>query len=229
MQEKVQVSTEKVKLPTIKFKKDAADRLLEDALAKAKDILKDAEGKAEVMLLDAKNQKENIKKDAFDKGYKKGYKDGLEKGEEEGLNRWKNSLEQFNDLRKNLHDQNDAFKDYLEKESVKLSLLIAEKVLGEMIKEDAETFLKLIKNALRTVAKEKDVVIRLAESDYERIKNENLKLKDVKNKISFIRDPTLETGDCIIESNSFRLDAGVRAQVNYIKSTLKELDVIEDE
>lgn len=229
IQEKLDKSTDKVKLPSLKFKQDAADRLLEDALTKAKDIINDAEDKAQNIVIGAENQKENIEKDAFEKGYHKGYNDGLKTGEKKGLSKWENSLEQFNTLREELQDQNNAFKDYLEKECIKLSLLITEKVLGEKIKEDAETFLKLIKKALRSVAKENDVVIRVSEADFERIDKQNLKLKGIKNKISFIKDPTLGTGDCIIENNSFKLDAGIKTQLKYIKSTLKELDVICDE
>lgn len=229
IQEKKEASVDKGKLSKLKFEEDTADRLLEEALAKAKDIIAKARDEAEEIILEAENQKKDIQKKAFDSGYQNGYKKGLKIGEKEGLSRWKNSLEQFNMLRKDLYEQNKAFKGYLEKESVKLSLLIAEKVLGEKIKNDKKTFLKLIRNALNAVAKENDVVIRVSETDYEEIYKQNLKIKGVKNKVSLVKDPTLDVGDCIIEGNSFKLDAGIRTQLKYIESTLKELDVISNE
>lgn len=239
-QHKIKVSKQKPKtlpeksiLPEQKFKEDNANRLLEDALVKAKDIINDAQNKANKIINSAENKKEDIKKSAFDKGYSEGYNKGHEKGfaiaQGEGMSKWEEKLTQFNTLRKELYDKNQAFREHLEKESVKLSILIAEKVLGDKTKNDEKEFLKLIKNALDTVATEKDVVIRVSESDYQKITKLNIKPKGVKSKISFIKDPTLELGDCIIEGNSFKIDAGVKSQINYIKSTLKEMDVIDDE
>lgn len=228
--QKPKILPEKSILPEQKFKEDAANRLLEDALVKAKDIINDAKTKANEIISKAENKKDDITKSAFDKGYNEGYSKGHEKGlataKEEGLSKWEEKLTQFNTLRKELYDKNRVFREHLEKESVKLSVLITEKVLGDKTKNDEKAFLKLIKNAIDTVSTEKDVIIRISEDDYKKIAELNIKSKGVENKISFIKDPILEPGDCIIEGNSFKIDAGVKTQINYIKSALKEMDVI---
>lgn len=228
--QKPKILPEKSILPEQKFKEDAANRLLEDALVKAKDIINDAKTKANEIISRAENKKDDITKSAFDKGYSEGYNKGKEKGlaiaKEEGLSKWKEKLTQFNTLRKELYDKNKVFREHLEKESVKLSIMITEKVLGDKTKDDEKEFSKLMKNALDTVSTEKDVIVRVSEDDYQKIAKLNIDPKGVNNKISFIKDPTLELGDCIIEGNSFKIDAGVKTQIKYIKSALKEMDVI---
>lgn len=221
---------EKANIAQQRSLEDAANLLIEDAIIKAQTILKDSEEKAQQIVGNAKKNQEAIEKDAFNKGYNKGFEEGFSKGHQEGQAKWENSLKQFNILRKELQNKNAVFRDYLQKESIKLAVHIAEKVLQDEIKND-KIFLKLIKTALDSISEEKDVIIRICPEDFDRV-SEIRQLKEYESlntKTSIVKDPNLKPGDCIIESNAFKLDAGIATQIGYIYETLKEMDVIQDD
>jgi len=210
-----------------RFYEDGAKQLLEDAVARAQDILDKARAGAEKIITDAESQKQEIEKKAIEKGYNEGFENGSREAQRQNRELWEERLSQFNMLRKQLLEQNKVYLDYLEKESLKVALYAAEKILTQKIEIDSGYYLNLIKKALEKAGEEKNIFIRLPEQDYEKVKAME-ELSNIEGKISLVKDPLLSSGDCIIYSDYFEMDAGIHAQVENIRSKLREIGVIEN-
>jgi flagellar assembly protein FliH len=212
-----------------RFYEDGMKLLMEDAMAMARDTLSRAKTEAEKIVADANGKKQEIEKQAFEKGYNDGFEKGKQEVQQQYRVLWEERLSQFNLLRKQLLDQNKIYLDYLEKETLKIALYIAEKILCQKIEVEPECYLNIIKKALEKVGEDR-VFIRLSEHDYEKV----ISLEDLSNikngvsKINFVKDPLLSSGECIIYSDYFQMDAGIHTQVENIRSKLKEIGVIED-
>lgn len=204
---------------------------LETATKKAEEIIKEAEKEAKNILDKANAQKEDIKRKATEEGYNEGVKKGFDFAYEEQIKLWTAKLQEFNQLRQELFEQNQAYNKYIQGQALKLSLQIAEKIIGDLIREqDERYFTKLIEKGMEKIGEEKDLLIRVAEEDFDKVNIDELyKLKSSVHKINIVKDPTLSSGDCILECNYFKVDCGVHTQVENIKAALKEMDVLADE
>jgi len=227
---KRQITEEKLlfntKSPRSRLYEDEAQKLMDSAVTKASKIIEQAKREADEILINTRKQCESIEKKAFDKGYEDGLSKGIEVSKRENSELWKDKLNQFNKLRQQLYEQNKDYKLYLEEEGLKLALHIAKKILGKEVKEQ-DGFLQLVKKGLDAFGDEMDILIRVSEDDFYKIDSIDLtSIKSSKSKINIIKDPLLSPGDCIIESNYFQIDAGIRTQIEHIESELKEMDVI---
>ena len=208
-----------------KYYEDEAKQLLEEALVKAREIIEKSKKEAAELTSKAQTEKQEIEKNAFDKGYK----NGIEAAKEEQKVIWNEYIKGLNQTRQEIDKQNDIYKEHLEKECLKLSLAIAEKILGKTIQDDGNCFLDLIKKGMEKADEEKKALIRVSEVDLERITPIISKLKNGANQITLIKDPVLSPGDCIIEGPYYEIDAGIRTQIGNIALKLRELEVIDDE
>lgn len=217
--------------PRRKQYEDEARHLIDDAIKRAKESIDNAKEEADKIINEAKQEKQNIEKTAFDKGYEEGYKSGQEQGAREQQTIWQEHLQDFHRLRLELHSQNEKFKKYLEKECLNLSIHIAEKILQRKIEEDGLYFVDLIRAGLKKTGDVRDILIRVSEMDFNKVEKSGgfSELETATRRINFLKDPLLESGDCIIEGPHFEIDAGIRTQVEEIATVLKELDVIENE
>ncbi|MDD4570058.1 MAG: FliH/SctL family protein [Tepidanaerobacteraceae bacterium] len=209
--------------------KEEATQLIEEALSKARDIIKHSKDEAVEIILKTQEEKHEIEKKAFHDGYENGYKRGIEVARKEQETIWNKYIKELNQTRLEIVNENNIFKEYLEKECMKLSLKVAEKILGKKIEEDGNYLLELIKKGMGKIGNEKNVLIRVSEDDYERVNEIISGYKNNTQTITLTKDPFLCDGDCILEGPYFEVDASIRTQLENISSTLKELEVIDDE
>lgn len=205
-----------------KYFEDESRQLLDEAVTKAREIIEKSKDDAERLISKAHAEKEKIEKKAFDKGYK----NGVEAGKKEQEVLWNKYLIELNKTKQEIKEQNTVFKQHLEKECLKLSLAIAEKILGKAIQIDSEYFLELIKKSIKEAGEEKEALIRISEADYDKVSPVVSQLKNGQNCITLLKDPTLSTGDCIITGPNYEIDAGIHTQVENIAEILRKLEVI---
>jgi len=211
-----------VELSSLKFIEDESKQLLDEAVNKAREIIEKSKGEARKIISKAQAEKQKIEKDAFEKGYKS----GVEAGKKEQEVRWNEYIKELYKTKQEINKQNIVYKQYLEKECLKLSLAIAEKILGKTIQVDGEYFLELIKKGIKEAGEEKEALVRISEADYDKVSPIVSKLKNGQNSITLLKDPVLSSGDCIITGPNYEIDAGIHTQIENIAETLRELEVI---
>ncbi|NMA55820.1 MAG: flagellar assembly protein FliH, partial [Firmicutes bacterium] len=140
----------KVKHTHQKIYEDAGKRLLEEALVKTREIIEKSKKEAQELISKAEAKKQQIEKEAFSKGYENGMKTAIE--QQEVL--WNERIKELEKTQKDLKKKNTIFRKNLEEECLKLSLAIAEKILGSTIQADNNLFLNLIRKSMERASEE---------------------------------------------------------------------------
>ncbi len=200
-------------------------------------IMQDAMWKAEALIETAKAEAEQIRKDAYDKGFESGKQDGFEAGRQQALEEEKKSVEE------NIKDLKDKIEHYVtdmenQKEKIlekylddlkNISLAIGEKIVQASLKSSSEVVKKMILAATEKLKKVAWAKIYIAKTGDEmelqgdaQLLQELSKLSD-NVKIVIMEDA--EPGTCIIELPKEIIDISTGTQMENIRDILNNARV----
>ncbi len=112
-----------------------------------------------------------------------------------------------------------------EEQLLKLSFLVAKKVIRQEIKQDRQILGRLVSEALRGFPEQHDIIVSLHPDDYKIMSaNRELFLADIgeERQITFKPDEATTLGGCIVESATGVIDARIEAQLDEIYKGLVE-------
>ena len=108
----------------------------------------------------------------------------------------------------------------LARDAVAVGMLVAEELLGHVLRVDAKAVAELVHAALREVPEEPGTRVRVSADDLPRIE---LVLAGTRRAgLSIVADPDFGPGDCVVESPSLVVDARLREKMQAIAETLAE-------
>ena len=161
----------------------------------------------------AQEESENIKKSAFEEGYRA----GLEKCSAD-LEQFRQALNSFMNAKK------DVF-EYIAPDILEISVDIAKKIIKKEVESDPQVLINTIVDILKTVSKnEPKIVIRVRPQAVQFIKDTipNITYQyGIDSKINIVADPSVEEGGCIFQTNNGIVDASIDTQVEIIKKALE--------
>lgn len=182
-----------------------------DAKERAAAIIRAAEHEAEKIKADAEKVLEDAKVAA-----KETVKAGYAEGESKGLAKVTEKLIELDTLR-------TKFYESVEPDVIKLSMEIAEKVIGRLANESSELIKGVVRQALERTLGDR-VFVRLNPSDYKRVMEEQADFKDVidrTKRLVFREDDGIQIGGCIVESEVGTIDAQLDLQLEAIRKALE--------
>jgi len=112
-----------------------------------------------------------------------------------------------------------------EEELLKLSFMVAKKIIRQEIKQDRRILTQLVSEALKEFPEQHDIVVCLHPEDYKVINsNKELFLAgiDEERPITLKSDETTTLGGCVVESSTGVIDARIEAQLEEIYKCLME-------
>ena len=161
----------------------------------------------------AQEESENIKKSAFEEGYRL----GLAKASSD-MEEFRNQLEGFMSARK------DVF-EYIAPDILEISVDIAKKIIKKELESDPQVILNTIVEVLRTISKsEPKITIRVRPQSVQFIKDTipNITYQyGIDSKINIVADPSIEDGGCVFQTNNGIVDASIDTQIEIIKKALE--------
>ena len=192
-----------------------------EAESKAQEILDSANEKAAQILEAAQDELEEERKRAHDEGFAEGEAEGkkiyetkLEEELREHEESLKNVLDEIARERENTFTQ-------LEEEMVNLSLEIVKKIINPAEEELNNVYTSLIKNALRQMPTDGKFIIRVSPSEYEKYFSSGSAVIELDSgttvTATMLRDVSLESGDCVIDTDDVTINAGLESQYKYVK------------
>ncbi|MDP0588175.1 MAG: HrpE/YscL family type III secretion apparatus protein [Candidatus Endonucleobacter bathymodioli] len=113
----------------------------------------------------------------------------------------------------------------IEKSMVDILLTGVKKIIGDFDQE--ELAVSLVKNALQHVRNEKQVTIRVSQSQYSMIKGKISEILEEYTGVDFIdlvADPRLSMGDCIMESEIGLVETSVDVQLRAIQKRFEKIN-----
>ncbi len=161
----------------------------------------------------AQEESENIKKSAFEEGYRL----GLEKAQSD-IEHLQAELSNFMNARK------DVF-EYIAPDILEISVDIAKTIIKKELESDPQVLINTIVDVLRTVSKnEPKIVIRVRPQSVQFIKDTipNITYQyGIDSKINIVSDPTIEEGGCVLQTNNGIVDASIDTQLEIIKKAFE--------
>ena len=161
----------------------------------------------------AQDEAEDIKKSAFEEGYRK----GLEQAAAD-MEHFRNNIKNF------LSAPKEVF-EYIAPDILEISIDIAKKVIKKEVESDPQVLVNTIVDVLKNVSKsEPKINIRVNPQSAAFIKDTipNVTYEyGIDAKINIISDPTVEAGGCIFQTNNGIVDASIDTQIEIIKKALE--------
>lgn len=160
----------------------------------------------------AQEEAENIKKSAFDEGYRK------------GLEQANSDIEQFRTNFKQFIGAPKEVFEYIAPDILEISIDIAKKIIKKEVETDPQVLIETIMDVLKTVSKnEPKINIRVKPQAAAFVKDVLPTVTyeyGIDAKINIIADPSIEDGGCIFQTNNGIVDASVDTQLEIIKKAL---------
>lgn len=164
----------------------------------------------------AQEEAENIKKSAFEEGYRL----GLDKANAD-LENFRNEFVHFMNARK------DVF-EYIAPDILEISVDIARTIIKKELESDPQVLLNTIIDVLKTVSKnESKIVIKVHPHSVQFIKDTlpNITYEyGIDTKINILADPSIDNGGCVLQTNNGIVDASINTQLEIIKKALEEIN-----
>lgn len=162
----------------------------------------------------AHEESENIKKSAFEEGYRL----GLEKSNSD-IENFKNELTKFMSARKEVFE-------YIAPDILEISVNIAKTIIKKEIESDPQVLINTIVDVLKSISKnESKITIRVRPQSVQIIKDiiPNITYEyGIESKINIIADPSIDDGGCVFQTNNGIVDASIDTQLEIIKKALIE-------
>jgi type III secretion protein L len=110
----------------------------------------------------------------------------------------------------------------IEQEVLRLAVKIAEKIIGEEIKNNEATRGEIVLNALRHARQQEMLTVRVSASDVPLLESIREKIDSFGRAkyIDFVADQAVKSGGCIIESASGTIDARLETQLRILEKAL---------
>jgi type III secretion protein L len=174
-----------------------------EAGREAQDVVAVAQQKARQILEEAERSREAILAQARQDGYAQG-------------------LAEWNDLLLRSRQREDELAKSWEDSMLRLSVRVAEKIIGHELKADPETIVDIVREALSSTRSGRHLVIQVNESDVDTVRSriDNLKQIAVTGDIEVVASASVPTGGCSIESELGIIDARLETQLKCLEDIL---------
>jgi flagellar assembly protein FliH len=190
------------------------------------------EKKVNDLKIEIEAQKQRTQK-AIQAGYEKGFQEGLLRGKKEGeqkastdfTRRLTTMEDRLAAITKEVDKSKKAIYSNAQHELLRLSLLLARKVINQEIATQPDLILSVIRKVFTYLSGREQVVLRVSPDDFETVTGKKEFWATMSQRLEGIRieqDKRIGRGGCIIESTSGVADAQVDTQLDSLKDVLDQ-------
>ena len=180
------------------------------------DILRNATAKAGCIVADAKAAAEEMKKAAWQEGYREGIAQGQRETDALACAQAEDAKRVFEKIevyKRDLHDD-------LQNNVLSLAFDIAEKIINLHLKKDDTLYVGIAREAIQALNSSSKFALRVSRSEYDRFFGKGGQwMRDEIGCAPFevICDPTMAENGCIVESDEGVVNAGVSEQLGKLR------------
>lgn len=180
----------------------------------------------EEQMLQAKLDWEQERAQLSEQAQQSGFLAGFEEGKQQGYEEARGYIEE---ARKKVEISKDDYRKKIESAEdtiLHLGLKVAERILGAQLASDPESFLPVVKRALKEAREYQEVGLHIHPCHYEFLishKDDLLSIFPKETELYIYPDADMHEQGCIIESANGRIDASVDIQLAEVKTKLLEL------
>lgn len=161
--------------------------------------------------------------------YKFGFEDGKKIGIEEGKESVLPVIASLKEAANTLIEQRQHLSADLDHVIVELSLSIAERIIRKEVSLDKSIIRETIRDSLKYIDDHERIVIRVNPEDWQNVKAYEDEIRSFTNELKILQiqeDDHVESGGCVIESNTGMMDAQIKTQLEEIARNLSDAHVV---
>lgn len=200
-------------------KQEQALEAKKQELAEVQRQIDELRSQATGIIEDAQKSADSIKKEATEKGYEEGYKEAQTQAAAEA----EEAQRKTEDAIMGLKSATDTVYDQVSDSVLDLALFIAEQIIHIELDRNDEAFLGLVRETLTKVKNQNHIVLRVSKDEYERLFADPHSdvVTELKNSgIEIRQDLSLQSGDCIAETQFGTINAGIKTQLKKLSGVL---------
>ena len=203
-----------------------ANNIIEETRKKAKELIDYSQEEAIRIIRDAKKEAIEVKNNAEKVASQEGYQKGLQKGYEDARIEHENLIKEVETLRqKTLQDYKEHIVS-VENDIIDMVMEISRKVIHDKVLIDKDEVLEMVKQSIEKCSNKEQITIRVSFDDYNYVYENRDKLIsaiDGLEKIKIVKEESLETGSCLIESSYGTLDASINTKLKRIEDAFNNI------
>ncbi len=199
---------------------DRAQRALAGAQAESRHVAEEARKEAARILADAQKQAQEL----LEQEKARGYAEGQAAAEEEIRRQRSENQKRLDAQLLSLKAMYDSKVDAVQEDVTDLVAEMTEKIIGVKLQQSDQAFLNVISMAMSRFRQGDDLTVRLSDGDYRHFSETGSiqELDETRGRnVLLARDPSVEKGGCILESESGFVDCGVPGQLERMKEILR--------
>ncbi|BAS27499.1 FliH/SctL family protein [Limnochorda pilosa] len=192
-----------------------ADRLMGSARERVVELVEEVERRTAERVDRARREAEES---GFEEGVRQGRAQGLDEAREV-LHRLEGLVDRVVRLREELLARH-------EEDVVKLSLAVAEKVIGRVVEEDREVAARTVRQLLNQVAGATEIRIRIHPDDLPAVRaheEEWKRLAEGSRSLALLPDDRVAPGGALVETEFGAIDGGIEGRFVEVSQTLMEV------
>ncbi len=206
--------------------KQQAENIITDANQEAVKILEETNQKTAAMLEEANRQTGAIKDGAYQEGLTAGREAALAAAKQELIDDFNRALTLIGEIESERVQRIGSS----ESELLKLSVKIAEKIIGEEIRLDPSRQVQIVREALSKASTADSILLRIHPDDLQLIRENLPLLQSAFNSpkpLEIKDDFSIPMGSCFIETDRGNLDARIQSQLEQIINELLKVGKIQ--
>lgn len=223
----VNLQTSKIKSKEIKAciepeVKETPEDIIEEARKQAELIIKEAELGAQRIIekayKEAEEHKTDVEREARQKGYDQGFKEMQAQYEE--------IIKEAEAIRENAKTDYNKVLSGMEADIVSLVLEVAKKVIGRELRENRDTILSIVRQAVEKCSDKNNLILKVSADDYDFLLGNKEKLISMigdASELDVKKDSSVKAGSCVIETSFGTLDGGVDTKIRKIEESFMQI------
>jgi flagellar assembly protein FliH len=193
-----------------------SNSIIEDAKQMYLKIIEEANSEAQAISSTAELESQKLMAAAREDGYREGHDSGYFEGSREA----QSIIDEVSEIKKLLDERRESLYKEAEEQILQLILAISKKVIGDELKQNKESILSVVNQALQKCAFKKKLVLKISPHDSDLIKENKDKICMMVEGISdidIVSDLSLSQGSCIVETPSGEINSSVDVQIKEIE------------
>lgn len=196
-------------------------RQQEEAIANS---VEQAQQEIEQLKNDWAQEREKLQEQA----YKEGYDYGVDEGHLDALEQMQGAIQLANEITLQSKENSEKYLASQERVILELSVQMAEKIIGNELKATAETYLSIVRRAIKEAQETDEIKLYIAPKYFELVSSNRDELETLfPPDVTFLIFANEDFADeeCYIETNHGRIDVTIDTQLNELKKQL--VDILE--
>lgn len=181
--------------------------------------VEDAQRQIEQLKVDWENEREQLKEEA----YREGYEYGVDQGHQDALEQMQQSIQLANEITSLSKVNSEKYLASQERVILELSVAIAEKIIGEELKQTEEVYLSMIRRAIKEAQETDEIKLYISPKYFELVSSNRDELETLfPPDIPFLIFANEDFADeeCYIETNHGRIEVTIDTQLKELKKQL---------